>query len=114
MELVRRNRWNPYRPINETYPGADGPHTRVYQCLACGKWRPWCDGGTDSEVCDHCWALEEMLMEGVYGVAASERKHWFHACDECCPATMRDANGKPTPDWKPVCFPLETDDDDYT
>ena len=29
---------------------------QVYVCKGCGEYRTWCDGGTDSEFCDKCWA----------------------------------------------------------
>ena len=29
---------------------------QVYKCIGCGLWRPWCDGGTDNQLCDACWA----------------------------------------------------------
>lgn len=61
-----------------------GPHTLVYRCIGCGEWRPWCDGSTDSEECDACWAGSG-----------------HHACSECCPENERDENGRPKSNWKP-------------
>ncbi len=31
-------------------------YRQVYKCSGCGEYRTWCDGGTDSEFCDKCWA----------------------------------------------------------
>lgn len=49
----------------------------VYRCVGCGKWRPWCDGGTDSHLCDACWA--------------NGKGH--HGCSECAPFTA-EMNGR--------------------
>lgn len=50
--------------------------TRVYVCPGCNRFRPWCDGGTDSELCDSCWSLVNGGTRGAHG------------CSECSEATV--------------------------
>src|SRR3990172_130667 len=38
-------------------------HTPVYCCPSCGRWRPWDDGGTDSEACDDCWSRHRLTSD---------------------------------------------------
>ncbi len=63
------NRWRRYNELAERF-------TRVYVCAGCGRFRPWCDGGPDSELCDSCWAL------------TNGRVPWAHGCGDCSEATI--------------------------
>lgn len=36
-------------------PKGDGCCDLQYRCRKCGKWKPFHNGGTDTQWCDDCW-----------------------------------------------------------
>lgn len=38
-----------------SYPVKDGSRCRLFWCVGCKQWRPWCQGGAPEVVCNDCW-----------------------------------------------------------
>lgn len=49
------------------------PGCPTYVCVGCLRLTPWCNGGTDTEVCDDCWVLAHSLLE---------EEEWTRICSE--------------------------------
>jgi len=67
-----------------TYSGVDfgeQDYRQVYKCHVCKEFRTWCDGGTDSECCDKCWA--EAQRPWWLKLLAPFLPPGRHGCGEC-------------------------------
>jgi len=46
------------------------PRVRVYKCIGCGQWRPWCDGGYPNDPVlrsqwyhgPHGWVMRDRIL----------------------------------------------------
>ena len=62
-------------------------HTPIYRCPTCGRWRPWDDGGTDSDDCDDCWTLKQR-------VARRRERAWIRWCMLCRARTIHQVSAQ--------------------
>lgn len=50
------NQFEDYWRVRSSIKFKSKDYRKVYVCPRCKEYRTWCDGGTDSEMCDKCWA----------------------------------------------------------
>ena len=49
------------------YPNRAGTRCKLWRCVACKRWVPWCQGCSDDPRCDACWCSAEQEREAKEG-----------------------------------------------